>query len=303
MKLTLISWNIRHLRKEKIETHKKQVVKYFADGHVVFLYENKMGHDDNFEMYELLIDALGEAHGKADGIEIDALSVPVGTNEYVQIVYTAKRRTGPNSSYGQGRDVQIDVRRNTRWDDALWAAGWDRLAKSYNITVRSEIVQGRLKPGFGYRIPAVVDIEITKPDWLTAKIAVAAWHAPGPAKATAPSLFEAYANVLGDVHLFVGDFNYNPDTRFSPAKSVGRLKLQSTVGSTTIRESGQQTAHTSGPDLLYRNTASVCDRFVDLQLGKILIGNVEIREDDNALGATLYALSDHRPLVVTLKNL
>ncbi len=103
MKLSVISWNIRHLRKEKIEIHRKQVVNDLADGHIVFLYENKMDHRDNALMYDLLMEALGEAHGNSDDIKIDVLSPPVGTNEFVQVVYTSKRVTGPSSQHGTGR--------------------------------------------------------------------------------------------------------------------------------------------------------------------------------------------------------
>jgi hypothetical protein len=257
MKLSVISWNIRHLRNEKIEIHQKQVVKDLADGHIVFLYENKMDHRDNALMYDLLMEALGEAHGNSDDIKIDVLSSPVGTNESVQVVYTSKRVTGPSSQHGQGHTIDIEVKKNTTWNQRLWDEGWHRLSRSYNDTVRSEIQQQRLAKGKGYRIPAIVDVVITKPDATTKRITIAAWHAPGPAKATAPSLFEAYCGVLTEIDLLVGDFNYNPNTPFSPAKQVGKLNLYSVVGSTTITEEAKPTSHTAGPDLIYYNSEKV----------------------------------------------
>jgi hypothetical protein len=301
MRLSVISWNIRHLRKEKIETHQTQVVKDLADGHVVFLYENKMDHSDNGEMYDLLMDALGEAHGNSEDIAISALSVPVGTNEYVQVVYTSRRVTGPNSQHGPGQAIDIEVSKNTTWNRRLWDEGWNRLSRSYNNTVLSEISQQRLAKGKGYRIPAIVDVVITKPDASRRTITIAAWHAPGPAKATAPSLFEAYCGVLTDIDLLVGDFNYNPNTRFSPAKQVGKLSLESVLGSTTINEKAEPTNHTAGPDLIYYNKEKVSS--MAFQTRKALIGNVEVREGDVALGKVLWDLSDHRPVVLTLKNL
>jgi hypothetical protein len=303
VKLTLISWNIRHLKKQKVEKHEAQIIKDMANGHVIFLYENKMNHIDNADMYDLLASALGSAHGNKKGVEIANMSIGVGTNEFVQVVYTAKRLPGPHSRYDPDQTIEIDVTRNNTLTNALWDAGWERLKASYNRTVVSEIAHQQIGKGVGYRIPAVVDIAVRTPDWTrTTTLTVAAWHAPGPAKATAPALFEVYAKVLDDVHLFVGDFNYNPDSRFSPKTSVGNLHLERMAGSTTLREDGSKTSHTSGPDLVYYNSSLIHDP-MKFRIGKTCIGNVEVREDDIALGDRLYKLSDHRPVVVTLKNL
>jgi hypothetical protein len=36
MKLTVISWNIRHLRYEKVNTHSEKIRKGLTDAHVAF---------------------------------------------------------------------------------------------------------------------------------------------------------------------------------------------------------------------------------------------------------------------------
>src|SRR5260370_9687736 len=95
MKLNVISWNIRHLRYEKVHTHSKKVREALTNAHVAFLYENKMSNNDNAEMYEKLLSILSKAH-KTD-VETSAISIPVGTNEYVQVVNTEKREVGPNT--------------------------------------------------------------------------------------------------------------------------------------------------------------------------------------------------------------
>jgi hypothetical protein len=88
MKLTVISRNIRHLRCEKVNTHSEKVCEGLTNAHVAFLYENKMSNNDNTEMYEELLSILSKAH--ETHVETSAMSIPVGTNEYVQVMYTQK---------------------------------------------------------------------------------------------------------------------------------------------------------------------------------------------------------------------
>jgi hypothetical protein len=304
MKLTVISWNIRHLRYEKVHTHSRKVREGLTDAHVAFLYENKMSNNDNVEMYEKLVKILSKAH--QTDVEISALSIPVGTNEYVQVVYTEKREVGPNSlNHTPGENIEITVSRVSTYDDRLWDNGWESLKRSYNDTVRSEISGGRVRDRHGYRIPAVVEVQILKPDFTTRTVTIAAWHAPGPAKGTAPLLFEAYGKVLAKhVDLFVGDFNYNPRGSFAPPKLLEDvLRWYKVVGATTIQEEGGRTKHSSGPDLMYYNTNRLVSDGANVGAGKALIGNVEIRDEDYDLAEDLFELTDHLPLVVTLKRL
>lgn len=304
MKLTVISWNIRHLRYDKVKEHSKKIRVGLAGGHVAFLYENKMSHNDNIEMYEKLVSIVGKAHG--DDVQVRALNIPVGTNEYVVVVYTEMRKVGDGSvNFTKGDEVQIDVSHNQVYDDRLWDKGWDALRASYNVTVRSEIQAQRVRHKFGYRIPAVVDVVVTKPDFTQRKFRIAAWHAPGPAKGTGPALFQAYGEVLADhIDLFVGDFNYNPKGSFAPPKILkDTLQWYKVRGSTTVREDGRATSHSAGPDLVYYNVDKLVAYGGNVGLGSCLIGDIAIGQEDTDLADDLYSLTDHLPVVVSLKRL
>lgn len=303
MKLTVISWNIRHLRYEKVKEHSKKIRTGLSGAHITFLYENKMSHSDNVDMYEKLVSIMGKAH--EDDVEISALNIPVGTNEYVVVVYTEKRKVGDSYHFNKGEEVQIDVSHNPTYDERLWDKGWESLQASYNDTVRSEIQLQRIKRKFGYRIPAVVDVDVTKPDFTRRRLKIAAWHAPGPAKGTAPYLFRAYGEVLADhIDLFVGDFNYNPRGSFAPPKILkGTLKWYKVSGSTTVRDDGNKTNHTAGPDLMYYNINKLIADGGNVGVGQCLINEVAIGHEDTDLADNLFSLTDHLPLVVSLKRL
>src|SRR5262249_18735427 len=100
MKLTVISWNIRHLRYEKVVGYKPLIKTGLGDGHIAFLYENKADKPDNPDMWEKLTTIMHGVHGKSEDVEIGIQTVNVGTNEHVVVLYTSKRVTGANSRHG-----------------------------------------------------------------------------------------------------------------------------------------------------------------------------------------------------------
>jgi len=325
VKLSIISWNIRHLRLEKAtdETNRKHFINGLADGHIVFLYENKLTRNENSELRSALKEILTSARENPQHVYVEGIRIEVGTNELVHVVYTAVRPTGKKSDFGPGKEIRIAVNPNHNWDAELRSSGWKALQDFRSDTVISNISSEKLGLGHGYRIPAVVDVRIIKPDRSERTLTIAGWHAPGPSMATAPTLFNAYAEVLRNVDLFVGDFNYNPDTRYSPAECVGEVLLHKISGSTTIRDDGSPVQHTQGPDLVYRNKKTtttlagkeekrvfhfgkkkgVRNKPLKVYVNRICIGNAEIREGDVDLGEELFRLSDHRPVVVTLRRL
>lgn len=80
-------------------------------------------------------------------------------------------------------------------------------------------------------------------------------------------------------------------------------KLIKVRSATTIQESGDPTKLNSGPDLVYYNTDRLVSEGGNVGAGYGLIGNIEIRDEDYDLATGLFELTDHLPLVVTLKSL
>lgn len=107
-----------------------------------------------------------------------------------------------------------------------------------------------------FRIPAVVNIVLTKPDGAPKTVRVASWHAPGPATGMPALLNYCFQEILkGHIDLFIGDFNMtglDEDTK----KVSLPMTLFRTGGSTTYTKTGP-VAHEEGLDLVYANPTTI----------------------------------------------
>jgi hypothetical protein len=301
MKLNIISWNIRHLRADKVEKYLKLILHQLNAGHVMFFYEHK-----NIQGQLLgreFVDAIGGnlLKSKAAGsmrLGWTGYRYDVDTNEFVWIVYSSKCTTGPKSSVTEGQPFTIAHKACHEYDNALREVGRKALSTSMNETIMSDRASKTAK----FRIPAVVHFRITKPDGSMKTVRIASWHAPGPAKATAPLLNYHFQRLLrGEIDLFIGDFNM---TGIGPDPRVANLPmtLQRTNTSTTLTASGP-VAHEEGFDLVYIDAATIAPGIAaqGTQIGKAFVS--VIPKPDSVSYEEMYDLSDHLPVLVTLKSL
>jgi hypothetical protein len=311
MKLYIISWNIRHFRQEKLDEYLPQIYEHAKDGHIVFIYEEKI-KPITLNRSNTVADLREKIEDETMDVDIlyESLAVPVGTNENVVVLYT--KQSCPRESkksklwkkFGNSATFQIAVDRHDQWDKQLVTEAWTALKQSKNDTIATQIASQKLTKNSGYRIPAVVNITVSKPDGVVRQFKVAAWHAPGPAMGSPGVLFGAFANVLsGKVDFFLGDFNYNPQSPFSPPPSVGNIQNYALQQSTTITSKGKSTSHTAGPDLVYYDNTHVYTPSLPgtAQVGKLLLGSVTATMPGDA--AKFYELTDHLPIVCEVKHI
>jgi hypothetical protein len=299
MKLNIISWNIRHLRMDKVQIYLKLILRQLDAGHVMFFYENKI---DNVLDREF-IDAIGDPLKGSPGAGSMRLSwrgkrIPVGTNENVWIVYSDQCTTGPKSKHGQGQNFTISLTEQDQYKRELEAWGVEALKATQNLTVLSNLSMGQAK----FRIPAIVHILVTKPDGATKTIRVASWHAPGPAQGSPPFLnyyFQTFLN--GKVDLFIGDFNMT-GLEASPSKIGLPFTLHRTNQSTTISEQGPVN-HAEGLDLVYIDGARIAPGITvsGRQIGSAVVS--VIPKPDDVSFEDAFELSDHLPVLITLRKL
>jgi hypothetical protein len=300
MKLNVISWNIRHLRMDKVKEHLAQILAQVDAAHLMFFYENK----DSNPLGGDFVSALGEPLSKSKGagsmrLEWAGVKYPVGTNENVLIVYSKKCTTGPKSKQGEGLEFTIQVKAlDGEYKGMLTDLGLNALKSSCNLTIMSNLAQGKTE----FRVPAVVQVTLTKPKGDTKDLRIAAWHAPGPAQGSAPLLNYCFQTYLHNkIDLFVGDFNMT-GLDANPSGVNLPLSLFRTNSSTTITPNGP-VQHPEGLDLVYGDGLRLANGAAvgPSQIGRANVSVVPLPPGVNFQDA--YALSDHRPVLVTLKGL
>lgn len=292
MKLGIVSWNIRHLRPQKVNDYLDRIIPHLVVGRLVLLYENKASNNKNNELCDLLAHSMADELDDAD-VEFTAMAVEVGTNENVVAAWTSKCKTGPRSKV-PNTDIHIDVDHNGTWDHRLDRDGWAALRRSTNETVMANVQQGKAD----FRIPAVLDVTIQR-NAATRNLRIAAWHAPGPATGLPPVMWGAFQNVLGNhVDLYVGDFNMTG----LGTQTAQPITLMRTHQSTTITDQGP-VKHQEGLDLVYRNALRIGDASTAVNPMNGLIGRatVSVRNPTNYVQA--YEVSDHLPVYIEIKGL
>jgi hypothetical protein len=294
MKLSIISWNIRHLRPDKVADYANYVFPRLVLGRMLFLYENKISNNQNDELCALLAARL-DKEAKEVKADFYWLAVPVGTNENVIVCWTRRVKTGDKSST-PNKWITIDVAKNTSFNQELWDKGRIAMESSMNETVMANIQMLRAQ----FRIPAVVDVTIKKQGGSAKALCIAAWHAPGPATALPPLLWNVFQDILHPtVDLYVGDFNM---TGLTP-QTKQAIALQPSGYSTTITKTGP-TKHREGLDLVARNTVRLGDASSGVNANNGLVGRVNVQVVDPGNDyKKAFAVSDHLPIYIEVKGL
>ena len=299
MKLNIISWNIRHLRMEKVTTYLAHLLTQLDTGHIMFFYENKSSNDMGREF----VDAIGNPLKLSPGagsmrLEWGGSRYPVGTNENVWVIYSSKCTTGAKSRLGQGQPFTIAVQPNQSYDAELRDAGVKALKASLNVTVMSSIASQKAK----FRTPAVFNVVLGKPDGSSKTVRIASWHAPGPAQGSAPLLNYCFQTLLqGKIDLFVGDFNITGLDEQTSKVSLP-MTLHRTNASTTYTAAGP-VAHNEGFDLVYVDAARIAPGTVvgGTQIGRAVVS--VLPKPASLSYEEAFDLTDHLPVLVTLKHL
>lgn len=299
MRLNIISWNIRHLRWEKVDKYISDILRQVDAGHIMFFYENKQSNGMGREFVDAIGNGLGGSTATGSTrLEWGGYSYSVGTNENVWVIYSKKCKTGPKSKHGPGQEFSLTLFPQHKHDSDLYSKGMAELKASSNVTILSALSVGQ----GDFRIPAVCNFTITKPDKTTKTIRLASWHAPGPATGAAPLLNYVFQQLLkSEVDLFIGDFNMTGLSEYGNTVNLP-LTLHRTHTSTTITEKGP-VAHNEGFDLVYRNCTTLFaagQAATATMIGRASVGVVPV-PDNNFVKA--FELSDHRPIIVTLKEL
>lgn len=299
MRLNVISWNIRHLRWKKVQDYLTDILKQVETGHIMLFYENKSSNDMGKEFVEAIENGLvGSAATGSARLKWRGYKYFVGTYEYVWVIYSETCKTGPKSKHGVDKNFSLTLFVGHEHDKTLQEIGLKALQTSNNDTILSALSVGQ----GDFRFPAVLHFTLTKPDKTIKTIRIAAWHAPGPATGASPLLNYVFQQYLKDkVDLFLGDFNMtglgsDPRTVNLP------LTLHRTNTSTTITTSGP-VSHQEGLDLVYRNGATLLvpgQAASGTMIGRAPVGVVPVPLNDYKKA---FELSDHRPIVVTIKEL
>lgn len=299
MRLNIISWNIRHLRWEKVTDYLKDILSQTESGHIMFFYENKQSNEMGKEFVDVFEKGLaGSTATGSARLAWGGCRYPVGTNENVWTVFSKSCKTGPKSKFGMGQDFSLSVAAQHQYDKLLAREGDAALEASSSITIRSarSVGQG------DFRIPAVFHFTLTKPNGAAKTIRIAAWHAPGPATGAPPLLNYVFQQHLKkEVDLFVGDFNMTGLGEDQRTVNLP-MKLCETHTSTTITKSGP-VQHEEGLDLVYRNKKTLLPPGVAVNhkmIGRATVGVVPVPGNDYEKA---FELSDHRPILITLKGL
>lgn len=294
MKIGIISWNIRHLRPEKVTEYLDYIVPRLIYGRIAILYENKIDNNKNDELCQLLAQTMVDKMPDSV-VQCKSLAVPVGTNENVVVVYVSKCKTGPNSST-PNTDISIKIRRITSFDEKLWEKGQYAMEHSYNETVMANIQSARAD----FRIPAILEVTVQKAGADAKIINIMAWHAPGPATGLPPLLWNVFQPILYNyVDLYVGDFNM---TGLKEKAPLTPICLHRTNQSTTFTKGGP-VAHQEGLDLVFRNQLSIGDLKVPVQVDDEFIARATVQVmDPGAKLDVAFDVSDHLPVYIELKE-
>lgn len=294
MKLGIVSWNIRHLRPEKVADYVDYIFPRLVHGRMLLLYENKISNNENDELCKLLAKELSKEINSKD-VEFEWVAVPVGTNENVIVCWMRYCKTGKNSTTPDTW-ISIKVKPNYSFQAKLLEVGKKAVESSLNETVMANVQSGRAH----FRVPAILDVTIGKHGGKSTSLRVAAWHAPGPATGLPSLLWREFQKVLlDDVDLYVGDFNM---TGLSE-QTRQPLVLHRTGQSTTITEGGPVN-HQEGLDLVYRNTVRLGDASSGVNTSSNLVGRVRVSvlPPGNDYKKA-FAVSDHLPVYIEVKGL
>jgi hypothetical protein len=304
LKLNLISWNIRHLRMEKVNAYIAHIIEQIDAGHVMFFYENKASNSMSRDFIDTITKPLTSSAGAGSmRLTWGGHKYQVYTNEFVWIVWSKTCTTGPKSQFtkanaGKGQPFTIEVSPQHAYDKDLLEFGKKALRSSTNLTVMSNLASGK----GDFRIPAVVHITITKPNGATKTINVASWHAPGPAQGSAPLLNYYFQTFLkGKVDIFLGDFNMT-GLEATPSNITLPLVLHRTNTSTTYTATGPVN-HAEGLDLVYADATRIAagTAVSGSQIGSAVVS--VIPKPTTMTYAEAFELTDHLPVLVTLKSL
>jgi hypothetical protein len=298
MKFRIVSWNIRHFRAEKIQDYWSVIRDETCDAHLAFFYENKMSNNTGGKTILKLKDKIASS-SKFLSPEYKYYVVPVGTDENVLLFCALKPKTGKNSKYGAGRTFEVAISADDVLKNSLYGPGEEKLKSSKNLTVLTNLAWNKSE----FRVPAIVDVQITRPDKTTKTFKIAAWHAPGPAMGMAEPLWEAYKEQLADhVDVYVGDFNF-PGTETSKHAKVA---LVPTGTSTTFTKSGL-VPHQEGLDLVFRNTDTIApskSQFGTLGASYKAWLDVDVSLIDAfPTWEEAFEMTDHRPVIATLHGI
>ncbi|HVT93511.1 MAG TPA: hypothetical protein VHD76_11755 [Bryobacteraceae bacterium] len=294
MKIGIVSWNIRHLRPQKVADYIDYITPRLIYGRIAILYENKIDNNQNDELCDLLAQTMVDKMPDSV-VECKSLAVPVGTNENVVVVYVSKCKTGPNSKT-PNTNISIEVRHNPTFDQQLATKGQYAMEHSYNETVMANIQMARAD----FRIPAILEVKVTKQGQAAKIINIMAWHAPGPATGLPPLLWNVFQPILyNHVDLYVGDFNM---TGLKGKAPITPICLHRTNQSTTFTKGGP-VPHAEGLDLVFRNHLRIGDRAMPVQVDDEFIGRatVQVIAPGGDLD-TAFDVSDHLPVYIELKE-
>ncbi|WP_145962951.1 hypothetical protein [Mangrovicoccus ximenensis] len=157
MRLNIISWNIRHLRFDKVEDFMDEILDQTAEGHILFFYENKQSNDmgrDFVDIFEHGLTPRAAANGDMRR-EWGGYRYQVGTGEFVWIVYS--KRVDHPTKHGTVKTFRLDLAAQHQWDAELHRLGLEALKACMIDTVRFDLAFGRAE----FRIPAVVHFNLT----------------------------------------------------------------------------------------------------------------------------------------------
>ncbi len=294
MKIGIISWNIRHLRPDKVTDYLEYIMSRLVQGRIAILYENKIDNNKNGELCILLRDRLSNKLGAA-ALECKSMYVNVGTNENVIVVWVSRYKTGPKSKT-PNTDISIAIRHVTDYNDAMWAKGVKAMKECRNETVMGNLAALR----DDFRIPAILEVTVTKAGEDPKVIKIMAWHAPGPATGLPPLMWDVFQKILYNyVNLYVGDFNM---TGLKEQAPISPICIHRTFQSTTITERGP-VSHQEGLDLVFRNYLRIGNRAMPVQADDKFVARTTVQvipPGDNLV--TAMEVSDHLPVYIELRE-
>lgn len=308
MYLNILSWNIRHLRREKLLVHGATFAAQIDNAHIMFFYENKLSNplvdkEGKNSLLQLVAGRGAKQGDRTSRLEWWAEPIYVGTNENVWVVYASSFTDAAK------RKCKLEMHADDGWNETLSKAGKAALKTSLNETVMSELAMDKVE----FRFPALADFRLTV-GGNKVEFSVAAWHAPGPARGSSELLSKTFQTLLnGRVDLFVGDFNYT-GFDFRGKLLETDLTLLRTFASTTITEWGP-VKHNEGLDLVYVDDskfslggtagggggASSSTAPPRGELGRARAHVVPMPA--GMTYKTAYMLTDHRPVMVELYDL
>jgi len=173
MELKIISWNIRHFRKQKIGDYIHTLWEVMIWSDICFIYEDHIG------LGEELADALNKYE-----LEQNKKHQQAQQPQYIRSL-----------SHWKGGDIHtLD-----EYVTFVWKQPYSVVNNTGVAAVFGSLMSGE-------RCPAVVTVSGDK------SVVIAAWHAYGPAKVSAKDLFQSVQRVDG-CDILIGDFNFQTGSK------------------------------------------------------------------------------------------